>query len=307
MVNTIRRITFQNVPIDSFDPLLIKFEKNTSIYHNDYLRKRISNLPVMGVKNDKKRFDSFLKTQFDFIVNHVVPVDDNAQKPDDEQAIYDNVDAEQFKANNDSHNLTLYCHKIHDEKTIDIMNITTDDCKFTVDGKEISNPYKVPLLICKLRYKEEIKFSAISKYSIAVESPLWNSISNCFFIEKAEGDYDFYIIEKGVLTAEEILERVKEIIVAKVKNVQEVIIKNSATGYNSFGELKIENDKFTLPGLLTFYLQDHEDIEYAGYKAEHMLNDTSIIYYRAKDGKDIVNIIKQVGDRIIKEVNALLK
>ena len=73
----------------------------------------------------------------------------------------------------------------------------------------------------------------------------------------------------------------------------------------STGSLEINNDKFTLAGLLTFYLQDHKDITYAGNHCEHLLGQRSFIYYKLKNGANIKNVISDVSKAIKKELSGL--
>jgi len=305
LVNTIRRVAFENLPTDAFDPELIVFKKNTTIYHNDYMRKRISNLPVHGLPNTRKRFNDFISANYDFVIKHVIPTKDKKNEVEVDEAIYNNVEVKDFSVEkNDTLVLTMYCNKTHDSKDVDVMNVTTDDCQFTINEKSIPSPYKVPLLLCKLRYKEGIEFSASSRYSIPIESPLWNIVSNCFFVSKGENDFDFRIASKTDVTEEEILQRIKIIILEKLKNISNVVEQNYQSTEEGSGELRIENDKFTLSGLLTHYLQEQDDILYAGYKAEHLLNNTSIIYYRTSS--DIRKVLKIILEKISQDLDSTI-
>jgi DNA-directed RNA polymerase subunit L len=156
--------------------------------------------------------------------------------------------------------------------------------------------------LCKLRAGEEIEFSASTRLSIALESPVWNVVANCYFTEVEEGKYSFIIEPRSGLDEETIMKRAITIIETKLHNILSVTqeIKKSNSG-----ELRIENDKFTLPGLITFYLQDHEAIEYAGYRCEHLLNNRSVIFYRTKGKRDIMKILKQVCDKIMKDLKSI--
>ena len=50
IANTIRRTISEDIPIYSFDEF--KFEKNTSVLHNNYLITRLKQLPIFGIKNN---------------------------------------------------------------------------------------------------------------------------------------------------------------------------------------------------------------------------------------------------------------
>jgi DNA-directed RNA polymerase alpha subunit len=50
VINTIRRCVMTNVPIYAFTQF--NFEKNTSVFNNNYIKGRINNMPVWGIDND---------------------------------------------------------------------------------------------------------------------------------------------------------------------------------------------------------------------------------------------------------------
>ena len=49
VVNTIRRTIFSDIPMYAFN--IFKFEKNTSVFHNNYLKIRLQHMPVWSIKN----------------------------------------------------------------------------------------------------------------------------------------------------------------------------------------------------------------------------------------------------------------
>lgn len=291
IMNTIRRIIYQNIPVFAFD--LIDIKKNTSIYNNDQMRLRISNFPVYGLENNSKVFEKFVEDNYELVINNNKEIETTKLKDDDNEAVYKNVDNKE-KIIIEDNILTLVCLVKHESTTKEYLNVMTSDCKFFINNKEVADPYKVPLLICKLRYKEELDFTASTRMSIPIESPLWNCVSNCYFVEKSPELYNLIIESRGQISEEDIIKRCKFIIKEKLKHIQEIIKDKNI---ESEGILKIEHDKFTLPALLNFYLQEHEQIEYSGYRCEHLLNDTSIIYFKSANNaviKIIVDTIKKI-------------
>ena len=49
IVNTLRRTIFSDIPIYAFS--VFNFEKNTSIFHNNYLKLRLQHMPIWSIKN----------------------------------------------------------------------------------------------------------------------------------------------------------------------------------------------------------------------------------------------------------------
>ena len=314
IVNALRRIIFQNIPVYAWDPSLITFEYNTTVYNNDYLRKRISNLPVYGLPLHDEVFHQFVVQHRKWVINNEKITEDdtdvtNGDESQDDERIYQNTEISTKVMESSSSTLNMSCKVTHNAMTTrqPIRNVTTDDCQYIIDGKEISSPYKTPLLICKLRDGESLSFSASSRMNIPLESPIWNCVANCYFIEDEEDKKYRFIIEPRVgLSETEIMKRAAFILTEKLKWIMETIKDVNAEDKTS-GELKMYHDKFTLPNLLTFYLQDHEGIEYAGYKCEHLLNDVSIIYYRTKGKRVITKIVHSVCEEIISVLNKLVR
>ena len=188
IMNTLRRVIFEKVPHFAFDPKNIKFLKNSSIYNNDLLTARFSNLPVMGLDNDENVFSEYLENNYLWVVNNERRNDDKKKKVEID-SIYENDTS--IDTITDEKMLTMFCKVKHDDKKKEFVNVTTDLCEFFINDTKISCPYKDPLLLLKLRYGEEIEFSATSKMSIPYESPIYGMHENAFF-RMNEGDEESY-------------------------------------------------------------------------------------------------------------------
>ena len=51
LVNTLRRVIYQDIPIYAFEPNKIIFKKNSSVFNNDHIRQRISTFPIININN----------------------------------------------------------------------------------------------------------------------------------------------------------------------------------------------------------------------------------------------------------------
>jgi DNA-directed RNA polymerase subunit L len=302
IVNTIRRVILRQVPNYAFDPKNIKFSKNTSIYNNDLLRVRISNMPVMGLINDDKTFKEYLENNYTWVVNTEKNVEQESDKTKvDIDSIYENDTS--IELLQDTNVLTMYCYATHKDKKVEFMNITTDMCEFFINEKKIDSPYKYPLLILKLRYNEEIEFSASSKMSIPFESPIYSSVENVHFTEE-NGVYKFTVIPRNSSLKESVIIKRAIKIIKEMLSVAQTLIDTISTEQNK-GTLEINNDKFTLAALLTNYLQENKDVTYAGYHCEHLLGNKSVINYVLKDSAKIQNVLKDISKVINKELDKL--
>lgn len=304
IINCIRRIILQNIPYYSFDSELMVIKKNNSILNNDQLKLRISNLPVEGVDNSYKIFKEILEKKYEQVINNNIIEEEEKVVLEDDELIYQN---EKININYEKLNLTMFCKISNDNSKTEYLNVTTDDCEFFINNTKIKSPYVKPLLICKLRNKESLEFSVVSRISNPIESPLWNCVTGCYFIEKEENLYHLFIEPRSLQIDEEgILKRAKDIILEKLENVQKIVKKNKKEEIMDNGKLIIEHDQFTMPNLLTYYLQDHKNIDYCGYRCDHLLNNLSSIYFKTT-GPDISLILNDVCSEIKKIITNIIK
>jgi DNA-directed RNA polymerase subunit L len=301
IVNSIRRVIFQKVPYYAFSPKNITFVKNTSIYNNDLLRVRFSNIPVLGLPNDDKTFHDYLENNYTWVVNNEKIVNVVDKKKTEIDSIYENDTSVEIQ--DDTSILSMYCKAIHDDQKTEFLNITTDHCEFFINDKKITNPYKKPLLLLKLRFGEEIEFSTSSKMSTPTESPIYCIADNVYFTE-LEPDVKYLLKIISTTTKPQVIIKRALTIIKEMLKVSNSLIENIEEESNN-GILEIRNDKFTLASLLTFYLQEHKDIEYAGCQCEHLLANTSVIYYTLKAGSEIKKILPDVCKTIEKDIDKI--
>jgi DNA-directed RNA polymerase subunit L len=304
VVNCLRRIIQQNIPYYAFDANLMVIKKNTSLMNNDQLRLRISNFPVEGVDNSFKVFKEILEKKYEQIINNTIDEEEKINKMDDEDLIYNN---EKVEIEYEKFNLTMFCKIVNDNSKTEYLNVTTDDCEFFINNNKIPSPYKKPLLISKLRAKEGFEFSAISKISNSIESPLWSCVASCYYKEIEDNLYHFYVEPRSSqINEEDILKRAKEILIEKLENIKKIVKKNKGKEIMNNGKLTITNDQFTMPNLLTYYLQEHKNIEYCGYRCEHLLNNVSSIYFKTS-GMDIEKILEDICSEIKNIITNIIK
>ena len=63
IINTIRRTILTNIPIYAFNDF--NFTTNESIFNNNYIKLRLSNMPVWGISNKIDKFILENKSQLD--------------------------------------------------------------------------------------------------------------------------------------------------------------------------------------------------------------------------------------------------
>ena len=63
LVNTLRRVCLDLIPIHAFNPDDIQIKKNSSVYNNDIIRLRLSTFPIYNIKNNVELVDDINKIQ----------------------------------------------------------------------------------------------------------------------------------------------------------------------------------------------------------------------------------------------------
>merc|ERR1712196_140507 len=160
LVNTLRRTLWSDIPVFYFDK--IKILLNTSIYNNDYLTLRIKNIPIINIENKEVYCEKIFSENF--LDNTII---ENENTIDIDKTILSN--------------LTIYCNV--ENKDNELMNVTTDHCKFYYKQSEIKSPYPKPILIIVLKPNQKINFSAISIIGCERISAEQSAVSVCGYKE----------------------------------------------------------------------------------------------------------------------------
>ena len=293
IMNTLRRTILTHIPIYAFTEF--NFKKNKSIFNGNYLKLRLKNLPVWGLEN---KIDIFtLEKQ---IPNQ--NINDEAIEEDNDQ------DNTQTDLNSSTLNqLTMFVDYTSSSK--EIVTVTTDHAKFYYSEKKIDCPYPVPIPLVKLQPEQSITFSAITSLGIEKTSAIFSAVSVCYYIEKTSNEYQFIIESKGQLDEKRII----DVAIINILNKLENIGKNVSSVVDDSkleGEIILINEDNTMGNLLSYGLQKHKDIKFAGYNIPHLLVDKAIIHYELKSKKQINDVFNDVIEdtiKIFKKIQSLNK
>jgi DNA-directed RNA polymerase subunit L len=289
IVNTLRREIMTSIPIYAFDD--IKFEKINSIFHSNMLNLRLTNLPVWGIINTVDYIDYNLKS---------INVSNN--NFDINEDINDDIDLNIADVYNLSSlkQLTMYVN--YKNKTNDIVTVTTDDAKFYYDEKQIESPYlNKNLQIVKLKPDQEIAFSAITRVGTEFEHTMFSAISIATYEQKTNTNFNFILESRGQITEKRILIVSIINIIKRLDNfikclndvtTKLLLIEN--TSDNLDGKIIINNEDHTLGNLISRGLQQHNQINSAGYNLEHPLVRKVIFSYSMKSNNNIKKICEDV-------------
>ena len=284
VANTIRRTIFNDIPIYVFNEF--KFDKNTSIFHNNYLKLRLRNMPVWSIENNVDYVDTTKVKK---------PVDYEIDENQDDTEAGDEVELEVEKTLNSStlKQLTMYINLKN--KTTDIVTVTTNDAKFYYEEKQISSPYKTGIPIVKLQPNQEIAFSAITKIGTEQEDAIYSAVCVNYYKQNSENDFTFVIESRGQITEKRILQVALINIEKRIKNFLKLIQDNKKLEDNDHGIIIVNNEDHTLGNLVARGLQTHNKILFAGYNLPHPLAKKVHFHYKLKSGSgNIVKIFEDV-------------
>lgn len=302
VANTIRRTIFNDIPIYVFDEF--KFDKNTSVFHNNYLKLRLRNMPIWSIENTVDYLDvSKVKKQIDYEVEDVQ--DENTQAGDE-------VELEEEKTLNSStlKQLTMYIN--YKNKSNDIYTVTTNDAKFYYDEKQIPSPYKTGIPIVKLQANQEIAFSAITKIGLEQDDAMYSAVCVNYFKQNSENDFTFVIESRGQINEKRILQVALINIERRLKNFLKLInddMKVEET--KEQGIIIVNNEDHTLGNLISRGLQIHDKILFAGYNLPHPLAKKVHFHYKLKSGnivkilEDVVEYYFELFKAIEKQINSI--
>lgn len=275
ILNTIRRVILEDIPSNAFNINNINISKNLSIYNNNYMCNRIENLPLIGI-NYPLDLDEYNKLR-NYTRGKNLLLDEKEEENESEVTIYCNI-----KNNKDS-----------------ILNVTSDDIEFYRKDKKIKSFYENPILLIKLKMNEEFEFSAKSDRGVAMNHSRYSTVGVCCYEMINDKKFLFKIEPRGQLGIYDILDRCCEIIKFRLRLILEKVSKTKFTSDNH-GKILLGNEDHTFGSILARGLQDHKNIEFAGYRMDHLLIRDVTIEYITNGGKLINEIIKDVIDDYIK-------
>ncbi len=298
IANTIRRTIFSDIPVYAFSEF--KFEKNSSVFHNNYLKLRLRHMPVWGIENT-----------VEFIDYNIKPKNNELADIQEEDAEDDNIELNVEKNLNTSNlkQFTMYVNAKN--KSNDITTVSTSDAKFYYDEKQIQSPYKNPIPIVKLQPGQEIVFSAITKLGTEYEDAMFNVACIAAYKEVNPEEFDFFVESRGQIDEKRIIyvaminiERriryfLKLILEDKINdNTLDKIDKNktniTSDDTKIEGEIIVHNEDHTLGNLIARGLQLHPKVAFAGYNLPHPLAKKVNFHYKLEKPGDIKKIITEV-------------
>lgn len=290
LVNTLRRMVLSEVPIYAFTEFT--FNKNNSVFHNNFIKNQIKNLPVWGIDNKIEVYEKTKVTKNE-IIDEIEDLEDNVDLSVDKKV--DSTSLEQLTMYVDYHN-----------KSKDVYTVTTDNAKFYFAQKQIENPYSTPIQLVKLQPDQSINFSVVTSIGVEKEHAIYSPVSICVYEENKEDDFRFFIESKGQITEKVILRRAILNLINKLEDILKQVTEGSKDNSELTGQIEIKNEDHTVGNLITHGLQRHKSVSFAGYHLPHPLEKRVVIEYKLKSSK-FKEVLKDVINEYIELYNKLDK
>jgi len=283
VVNTLRRTILSDIPIYTFNQF--KFNKNTSIFHNNYLKLRLRQLPLWGIENKIDFFEPIITNNNNSNNNEIE--ENNDENDDIDYEINNNITFNSLKQ------LTMYIN--YKNKTNDIITLTTNNAKFYYNEKQIEIPYSIPIV--KLQPNQEISFSAVSELGVESISSIYSAVSVVYYKEINNNEFDFCLESRGQINEKRILNVALLNIQKKLNNflktINDYLKKNNINNDYEGDYIIINNEDHTLGNLISRGMQQHKNIAFAGYNMPHPLDNKIFIHYKLNKG-NILDVISDV-------------
>lgn len=282
LANTLRRTCSNNIPTYALAQELITIETNTAVaFNNDYMKLRLSQLPVVGIDPDIY----FLSEKYwnKDAINYADPKREKHPKE----------------------KLIEYYVNSHNNSSM-ISNITTNDIKMYVDG-ELFSPYnsKYPILLIKLRPNDRFKCHMKAVLGVGERNVIWAGARNVFYDEQdiSKNELLFTIEGNWQCNEYETLIKACKYLIKKYTDLKNEIDKKFKTKEilpKKVIYLKLDREDYTISEPLNYELQDHKDIIMSGLsRPDHLVRSMQIKVESVAEIESPINAILECIDILI--------
>lgn len=295
VINTLRRVSIALVPSYAFHPQDITIEKNTSVFNNDQMKLRLSNMPLVKPVHD---IDKEVKDILDIELAALMANSESKKEFIEMELERERRKTELMK------NLNMFVEAKN--TTSDIMNVTTEDAytKFYIDDKQITNIYKNPVLIIQLKPGEEFKCVCVASRDIHMKHNIYSPCANVTYEEIKETEFELRMESYGQIPEKDILVMACNIFLIKLANIKQRIDsmfkKDVARGASLMDvELTIENENYTMGNILIRTIQDHPNVTFCGLKIDNPF-ENNIVMRCVTQKQHVIQVIGECTDKLNK-------
>jgi DNA-directed RNA polymerase alpha subunit len=285
LLNTLRRIVINNIPTYAFPSEHILIEQNTSVFNNDQMKIRLTQLPILKTKLDL----AFLPEEFWLNVDF-----NDSERPKHEK----------------ERDIEIYISAVNTENQT--INVTTNDIQYYIDGELTEQPYnkKYPIVLIKLRPQEIFRCRMKAILGIGERNVIWVAAGNAYY-NLNENDSTFYIESHGIFDEYEILWKACKYMKLKLDDMKKKLYDKYIVNQYKDEELKnveiiLDHETYTTCGIITSVLQERDDIEFAGTsKYNELVKQITILVTYKKEMKKPIEPIFEAIDEVSRRMELL--
>jgi DNA-directed RNA polymerase subunit L len=292
LINSIRKVCINQIPIYAFHHDKIKITHNSSVFDNSFMTCHLSQLPITKFNHNIK----FLPAKYYEGVNFL------------EQKIERYIE-DVYEIN--------YSLKKKNNGPENLLNVTTNDLNISItntnheEDKLVSNNIipakekyseKNPILLCQLRMGEEIEFSMKGVIATGELNSIFNA-SNTYYKEIAPDKFLLSIESSGQLNEYEIIIRACEILIEKFKLIKEKLNTEQLSliqSQNNSVILEILKEDHTCGGPLNWVLQNMENVLFSGVNKPDFLQKKVHILIQTEKNIKPIDCFNKAIDQTIK-------
>ena len=275
--NTIRRILISYIDCYCLDIKDITFNINNSLFNSEFLKDRLSLIPIKSNNNEK----------YELLQVYC--------EKNNETELIEDVYVSDFKIKDKTTNQELDIKKFIYEQDILFTKLQIDQ-KIDFEANLIKNnafnggSTFSPVSSCIVTFHN-------SNYS---KEPIIDRERNYDLNSKNEPNiYEFSYENIGFFDSDELIKLALDVLLKKINNLKDKFGDFEFKNDFYFFLLKDEND--TMGNLFTSYLLDNKDIEYCGYNIVHPLKNEISVKVKVNGKKD--KLMKIIDDTIIELIN----
>ena len=288
LINTLRRVSKELIPIYAFDTENIKVEESTNMVNTSTKVLYLTNIPIINTKKKILNDERFLEKVLDL---EIKAFDKDIKKSN--LTVREQEELERKKADDRFNNLNMVINLKNE--TDEMKYYTTDDVEYFLKGDKIDTIYKRPLFLLQLKPGEVYKATCVSTLNIGLYNAIYESCAECTFDMINENEYDFYIESCRQISEEDILIRAAKILIIKIDSLEKKFKTNLKKELYYEGEILLEYSNHTIGAFITRAIQDHPNISFCGYMMKHLdISEITLKYLTKDNTKTILDIISEV-------------
>lgn len=302
--NTIIRTIISLCGSYSYNQDNIEIPVNTSDFNNDYMRLRLSNIPIIYKDYMYDTIDNYAETCVDLEKKRKKVI--GARTPTDVE-IMEEKNIQKAKLINNIH-----MHVDAKNNGNDILDVTTNN-KYTTfykDGEVIPDIYPREVMIIGLKPGQEIKFTTVADFNIPANSSIYASAIKPGHRHLPNDSWQLNLTSYRQIPERRIVIEACKIIIIKINNVKDYILEKinslkNTTDIDYSAEIELVNENHTVGEILSRRIRMHNNSKFAGFVMKHPDINNILLEYKT-EGATFTKVLQEVVQEIINDYTVII-